>query len=123
MPLSPVTRRVLGNLPVRAALEADLASLVAQAAPVPEVKAGPDGLLLATLRSNLHAAARHIALGHAGPSFRDCAGPACIEAAKLIPELDPVQGAATDAELDAILDDVLISLEREGASFFAPKPS
>jgi hypothetical protein len=112
---SPLARRVLGTLPFGVSLEVGLDPS--------QIKAEPDGLLLETLRANLHAAARHIALGHAGPSFRECAGAACIEATKLIPELDPVEGAATDAELDAILDGVLISLEREGASFFAPKPS
>ena|SRR5687767_2484796 len=124
MQLSPSQLpRDFGTLPVRAALESDLAALVAQFAPVPEVEAAPDGLLLATLRANLQAAARHTTLGHAGPSFRECARPACIEAARLIPDLDPIQGAATDAELDAILEEVLTSLEREGTSFLVSKPS
>ena len=104
----PLARRVLGTLSVDVSLE---------------MAAGPDGLRLETLRANLHAAARHAALGHAGPSFRECSAPACIDAAKLIPRLDPVQEAATDAELDAILDEVITSLEREGTSFMTPKPS
>ena len=119
--LSPVARRVLGTLPVRLALEEQLA--LSRTALVQEVQAEHDVLFLATLRANLHAAARHAALGHTGPSFRECTGPACVEAAKLIPELDPMQDAATDDELEAILEDVLVNLEREGTSFFAPKPS
>jgi hypothetical protein len=103
--LSPSARRVFGT------------------APLPEVNAGPDGVFLETLRANLHAASRHAALGHKGSSFRECPGPACIEAAKLIPELDPIQGTATEAELDTILDQVLNRLETEGTSFFVPKPS
>lgn len=112
--LSPTALRFLGNLP----LEAKPAP-----APVPEVEAGRDVLFLDTLRANLHAAARHAALGHTGPSFRECSGPACMEAAKMLPELDPIQRVATDAELDSILDQVLTNLEREGTSFLAPKPS
>lgn len=119
--LSPLARRVLGFLPVGVTLDGERA--FPRTAPVPQVKAGPDGLFLATLRANLHAAARHAALGHVGSSFRECPGPACREAAKLIPELDPIQGAATDAELDAILDEVLTRLEREGTSFLTLKPS
>ncbi|HEX6861676.1 MAG TPA: hypothetical protein VF414_02615 [Thermoanaerobaculia bacterium] len=119
--LSPLARRVLGLLPAGLSLAAELAAT--RTFPVPEATASPDDLFLTTVRANLHAAARHAALGHAGPSFRECAGPACREAAKLIPELDPDQGAATDAELDAILDDVLTSLEREGTSFLLRKAS
>ena len=119
--LSPMARRVLGLLPVGIALEAELAR--AQSPLVPEVNARPDSLFLGTIRANLHAAARHAALGHAGSSFRECPGPACREAAKLIPELDPLEGVATDSELDAILDDVLTSLEREGTSFLLRKAS
>jgi hypothetical protein len=112
--LSPVALRVLGPLALLVSPEVE---------PVPEVKSGSDGLFLSTLRANLHAAARHVALGHAGLSFRECPGPACREASRLIPELDPAQGAATDAELDAILVEVLISLEKEGTPFPAPEPS
>lgn len=112
--LSPTALRFLGNLP----LEAKPAP-----APAPEVAARRDVLFLDTLRANLHAAAQHAALGHMGPSFRECSGPACKEAARMLPELDPAQGAATDAELDAILDKVLTSLEKEGTSFLAAKPS
>ena len=119
--LFPLARRVLGNLPIGMSLEGELAP--SRTVAVPEIRSGSDGLFLTTLRANLHAAARHAALGHVGPSFRECTGPACREAAKLIPELDPDQGAATDAELDAILDDVLTSLEREGTSFLLRKPS
>ncbi|MEA2561055.1 MAG: hypothetical protein QOH06_2559 [Acidobacteriota bacterium] len=117
--LSPSALRFLGNLSTGASLEVELAS---RTAILPEVQTGSNGLFLDTLRANLHAAARHAALGHAGPSFRECHGPACIEAAKLLPELDPAE-AATDAELDAILDQVMTSLEREGTSFLVSKPS
>jgi hypothetical protein len=110
--LSPVARRVLGIPPAGVSVEGD-----------PQVRTETDGDFLITLRANLHAASRHAALGHAGSSFRECRGPACLEAAKLIPELDPDQGTATDAELEAMLDAVLTSLEREGTPFFAPKPS
>jgi hypothetical protein len=118
---SSFTRRVLDIPPAVVWLEVDLA--LSRTAPVPEIEGEPDRLFLATVRENLYAAALHAALGHTGPSFRECDTPACIEAAKLIPELDPLRRAATDDELDAILDDVLTSLEREGTSFFALKPS
>jgi len=84
--------------------------------------AGSISPFLDTLLANLYAAARHAALGHAAPSFRECSAPACIEAANLIPELVPAE-VATDTELDAILGKVLIGLEREGTSFLASKPS
>lgn len=119
--LSPRGLGFLGNLPVGVSLDVELAP--SRIAPLPEVKPERRGAFLDTLRANLHAAARHAVLGHTGPSFRECARPACCEAAILIPELDPVQGAATDAELDAILDEVLSGLEMEGTPFLAPKPS
>ena len=119
--LSPSALRFLGNLPVDATPKVERAPL--RIVPQPEVETGSDSLFLEALRANLHAAARHAALGHKGPSFRECSGPACVEAANMLPELDPTQGAATDAELEAILDEVLTSLEREGTSFLAPKPS
>ena len=112
--LSPTALRFLGNLP----LEAELAP-----APAPEVAASRDVLFLDALRANLHAAARHAALGHTATSFRECSGPACMEAARMLPEIDPNQAAATDAELEAILDEVLTTLEKEGTSFLALKPS
>ena len=118
--LSNSALRFLGNVPVDLSPEVEPSSL--GIVPAPET-AGSNELFLGTLRANLHAAARHAALGHTGLSFRECSGPACREAANLIPELDPAQGAATDAELDAILDEVLTSLEREGTPFLAPKPS
>ncbi len=117
----PLARRILGTLPVGIPLEGELARPLSPL--VPQVDGGRDALFLTTLRANLHAAARHAALGHTGPSFRECPGPACREASKLIPELDPTQQAATDAELDAILDDVLASLEREGTPLLVVKPS
>ncbi len=112
--LSPTALRFLGNLPV----EAEPAP-----APVPEIEARRDALFLDTLRANVHAAARHAALGHNGTSFRECSSPTCMEAARMLPELDSTQGAPTQAELDAILDQVLTSLEREGTSFLISQPS
>lgn len=113
---SPMARPIFGNpLSDR--------TVLSPPPPVPEAKAAPEGVSFATLRANLHAAARHAALGHVGPSFRECPGPACREAATLIPHLESLQAAATDAELDTILGEVLTSLEREGTFFFAPKPS
>ena len=41
----------------------------------------------------------------------------------VLPELDPDQGVATDPELEAILDEVMTSLEKEGTSFLALRPS
>ena len=118
-PLTSLARRVLATLPADVSFEADAVRRL----PVPEVKAESDPLFLSTVRANLHAAARHAALGHASTSFRECRGSACLEAAKLVPELNPSQGAATEAELDAILDQVLVRLEREGTPFLAAKPS
>ena len=120
---SSLGHRVFGNLPVRPTHAVELIPSLAQATPEALVEGRSDVLFLDTLRANLHAAARHAALGHAGPSFRECRGPACIEAAKLLPDLDHAEGAATDAELDAILDQVLTSLEREGTTFLFPQPS
>lgn len=119
--LSTTALGFLGNLQVGVSLDAELAP--SRIAPLPEVKPGFRGAFLDTLRANLNAAARHAVLGHTGPSFRECSGPACREAAILIPEMDPVQGAATDAELDAIVDEVLSGLAMEGMPFLAPTPS
>ena len=104
--LSPATLRVLG--PLFAAPSSDVV-------PEPEVQ-GPqpvdiDREFIALLRANLHAAAQHAAMGHEGPSFRACARPSCIDAAKLIPQLEELEAAATDAELDEVLDRVLAALE------------
>lgn len=118
--ISPSALGFLGNLPVANTPEVERAHL--RIVPQPEVT-GSDSLFLETLRANLHASARHAALGHTGPSFRECSRPACVEAAHLLPELDPAHDAATEAELEAILDEVLTGLEREGMSFLAPKPS
>ena len=115
--LTPSALQFLGNRLSGSAFEVEPAPAVR-----PEAKTGSDPLFLDTLRANLHAAAQHAALGHKGSSFRDCCGASCIEAANLIPELEPKQ-SATDAELDSVLDQVLLSLEREGTSFLAPKPS
>lgn len=65
----------------------------------------------ALLRSNLHAAALHAAMGHEGPRFRECPLPACLDAANLIPQLEEVEPGTTDAELGTILDQVLAELE------------
>ena len=121
--LNPLGHRVSGNLPVHATHELELVPSLAQTTPEAVIEGRLHGLFLDTFRANLHAAARHASLGHVATSFRECHGPACIEATNLIPELDPAQGAATDAELEAILDQVLTSLEREGTTFFAMQPS
>lgn len=105
--VSPVTRRVL--LPLLADPSFDVI-------PEPEVQ-GPqpvaiDREFIALLRANLHAASQHVALGHEGPSFRGCTRSSCIDAAKLIPQLEELELAATDAELDEVLDRVLAALEQ-----------
>lgn len=104
--VSLVTRRVL--LP----LLADPSFVV----PEPEVQeprpVAIDREFVALLRANLHAAAQHAAMGHEGPSFRGCLRPSCIDAAKLIPQLEELEPAATDAELDEVLDRVLAALEQ-----------
>lgn len=79
---------------------------------VPRARTQPSHLDVEVLRANLHAAARHVALGHEGPSFRECSRPACREAANLIPFLEEIEPGATDAELDAILDRVQAALEQ-----------
>lgn len=116
-------RHTSGTLPVRSTRTQELVPPVAQTAPEALVEARLDAMFLDTLRANVHASARHAALGHTGPSFRECSGAACREAAKLLPDLDPGQGSATDAEMLAILAEVLTSLEREGTPFLAPEPS
>ena len=93
--LSSTALRFLGNLPLEANPE------LSRTAPAPET--GRDAIFLETLRANLHAAARHAALGHTEASFRECSGPACREAAGMLPEM--------------------ASLEKEGTSFLALRPS
>ena len=106
--LSPATLRVLG--PLFAAPSFDVV------VPEPEVQAPPpveiDREFIALLRANLHAASQHTALGHEGPGFRACTRPCCMDAAKLIPQLEELELAATDAELDEVLDRVLAALEQ-----------
>jgi len=115
-PLSPSALGYLGNLPVGA--------LLAVEPPPSRIdRPGLPGVFLQTLRANLHASARHAVLGHTAGSFRKCSSAACREAADLIPEIDPVHFATTDAQLDAILGEVLADLEREGTPFLAPIPS
>ena len=118
---SSFTRRVLDIPPAVVWLEVDLA--LSRTAPVPEIEGEPDRLFLATVRENLYAAVLHAALGHTGPSFRECTGAACREAAIMIPEVEPLAMAATDEELDVILDEVLTALEKEGTPYSAPIPS
>lgn len=128
--LSPSTLSVLGPL------FADLSFGTVE--PVPQVQAPQpveiDREFVALLRANLHAASQHVAMGHEGASFRSCSRPCCIDAARLIPQLEDLEAAATDAELDGILDRVLAALEeslpeapaarprpaRGGTSFAAP---
>ena len=106
--LSPATLRVLGPL------FADPSFHVV--VPEPEVQAPPpveiDREFIALLRANLHAAAQHAAMGHEGPSFRGCTRPSCQDAARLIPQLEELEQAPTDAELDMVLDRVLAALEQ-----------
>jgi hypothetical protein len=75
-----------------------------------DVEAGSDDDFVEIVRANLHAAAQHIALGHEGPSFRECSRASCRDAKNLIPALEETEGA-TDAELEAVLDRVLESLD------------
>lgn len=117
--LSPSALGVFGNLPMGFEVE----RAPSRTARLPEVQTGSDSLFLETLRANLHAAARHAALGHKESSFRQCSAPACVEAANMLPDLATTHSAATDAELDAAFDKVLATLEREGTPFLAPKPS
>ena len=107
--LSPVTRRVLGSMLVNAPLDIELVPVPEVQPPAAEVQL--DRELIALLRANLHAAAQHAALGHQEASFRECSRPSCIDAARLIPQLDEIDPGATDAELDAVLDRVLAGLE------------
>lgn len=63
------------------------------------------------LRSNLDAGAMHAAMSHAGPRFRECPRPACLDAAQLIPAMEEIEPGATDAELRTMLAEVLAELE------------
>lgn len=119
----PQTRRTFGNLPFPARRAVELVAPLVQVVPEALVEAESDGAFLATFRANLHASVRHAALGHAGQSFRSCAGAACREAAILIPALDSVEATATEAELEAILGEVLTAIEKEGMPYLVPKPS
>ncbi|HEV2852781.1 MAG TPA: hypothetical protein VHC97_08250 [Thermoanaerobaculia bacterium] len=56
------------------------------------------------LRSNLHAAAQHAALGHQAPTFRQCLHGSCRDASNLVPYLVAAELGVTDAELDAMLN-------------------
>jgi hypothetical protein len=121
--LSVLSRGVFDNLRVHAKHALTLVPPIAQAAPDALVEAPSNGVFLATFRANLQASVRHVALGHAGMNFRECAGAACREAAAMIPEMEFIQTAATDDELETILDEVLSTLKKEGTSFSAPRPS
>jgi len=67
-------------------------------------RSDPD--FLRTVRENLHAASRHVELGHEARSFRECSRPMCRDARNMIPSLE-LEPGATDAELDAILERAL----------------
>ncbi|HEX5718103.1 MAG TPA: hypothetical protein VF179_18220 [Thermoanaerobaculia bacterium] len=108
---SQLTRGFL-DLPVRAKRALTLVPPVAQAVPEAVVEAPSEGVFLATFSANLQASVRHAALGHAGASFRECTAAACREAAMMIPELESIQTAATDDEVETILDELLASLEK-----------
>lgn len=120
---SPQTHRTFGNHPVPARRALELVAPLVQVVPEASVEAESDGAFLATFRANLHASVRHAALGHAGQSFRSCTGAACREAAILIPMLDSVEAFATEAELEAILGEVLTAIEKEGAPYLLPELS
>jgi hypothetical protein len=121
--LSVLSRGVFDDLRVRAKHALTLVPPIAQAAPEALVEAPSNGVFVATFRANLQASVRHAALGHAGTNFRECTGAACREAAAMIPELESIQTAVTDDELDAILDEVLSALKKDGTPYSAPKPS
>lgn len=78
------------------------------------------------LRSNLDAAGLHAAMGHAGPRFRECDRPACLDAAQMIPRMEEIEPGATDAELGTMLKEVLAELEsnllKAGASSYYAAP-
>lgn len=63
------------------------------------------------LESNLNAASFHVAMGHEGPRFRDCPRPACLSAVQMIPHLEGLEPDGTDAEMHAVLEQVLAELE------------
>lgn len=89
----------------------------AQAKPL-ETCSGID--LSEIVRANLHAAAQHATLGHAGPSFRECSRPSCRNASNLIPypvELEPV---TTEADLEEIFENVVPAALEKAAS--SPSP-
>jgi hypothetical protein len=78
--------------------------------PAVDVEVSSDDDFVEIVRANLHAAAQHMALGHEGPSFRECSRASCRDAKNLIPSLEGMEGA-TDAELEAVLDRVLETLD------------
>jgi hypothetical protein len=65
----------------------------------------------AILRSNLRAAAQHIALGHEGPTFRQCHHGSCRDGSNLVPHLVATDLGITDAELDALFNRAPAALE------------
>jgi hypothetical protein len=69
-----------------------------------EARSDPE--FLRTVRENLHAASRHVELGHEARSFRECSRPMCRDARNLIPSLE-IETAATDDELEAIFERAL----------------
>jgi hypothetical protein len=69
-----------------------------------EARSDPD--FLRTVRENLHAASRHVELGHEARTFRECSRPMCRDARNLIPSLE-IETAATDDELEAIFERAL----------------
>jgi uncharacterized protein (DUF58 family) len=73
-------------------------------------KTVPTPIAPRTLRANLHAAARHVALGHEAPTFRDCSSFMCLDAANLVPSPIAVEPEATDAELDAIFQRAILAV-------------
>ncbi len=77
------------------------------------------------LRANLHAAARHVALGHEALTFRECSSLMCRDAANLLPYPMAVEPGATDADLDAIFQRAILavfSLSRPPSVPLGPTP-
>ena len=118
---SPSPRRIFADILAAIPFDMELDPIplpVAEAVPVPEtespaieVGAGLADGFVAVLRANLQAASLHAALGHEGPSFRQCSLSACLDATNLIPCLEHVEAGVTDAELNAIFDRLLAALE------------
>lgn len=109
--LAPVLMGTLGKVEIEQAARLSLAMtlyLLNAAARIdrpPVNETVPTPIAPRALRANLHAAARHVALGHEAPTFRDCSSFMCRDAANLVPS-----PGATDAELDAIFQRAILAV-------------